>query len=62
MAEYCKDCAASCLGLSGKDMERAVFSKDPDLCEGCGQWKPVLIRIKPTITETIKRKLTGGRR
>lgn len=62
MAEYCKECAAKVLGLTEKEMSRADFSTDPDLCEGCGQWKPVLIRIKPTITETIKRKLTGGRR
>ena len=46
MAEFCRDCALKSLGLSKEEMKRAVFSREPDLCEGCGKVKPVLLEIK----------------
>jgi hypothetical protein len=48
MAEYCRDCAISVLGLSEKDIKHMVMSDedDMDVCEGCGQLRPVLVCIK----------------
>ena len=49
MAEYCKECAEKHLGMSKKELRRAVMSDDLDLCEGCGQYKSVVVRIKPPL-------------
>lgn len=49
MAEFCKDCFAKYRGGAEKELRRAVMSGEPDLCEGCGQMKPVVVRIKPPI-------------
>ena len=49
MAEFCKECAERHLGVSKKELRRAVMSAEPDLCEGCGQIKPVVVTIKPPI-------------
>ena len=49
MAEFCKDCAGKCLGISEKKLRRAVMSDEPDLCEGCGQYKLVVVTIKTPI-------------
>lgn len=46
MAEFCRSCAPKCLGLNKDEMRRAVFSREPDLCEGCGELKPVLVEMK----------------
>lgn len=46
MAEFCRSCAPECLGLNKDELRRAVFSREPDLCEGCGELKPVLLGIK----------------
>ncbi len=51
MAEYCMKCAEKHLGLSPADLKRAVMSEDSELCEGCGEYKPVVVRIKPTLAE-----------
>ncbi|MBR1969728.1 MAG: hypothetical protein IKA17_05180 [Clostridia bacterium] len=42
MAEYCLDCFNK---MNGTDYDEYDFvvSKDLDLCEGCGEWKPVVI-------------------
>ena len=51
MAEYCRECAAKILGLNVK---HAVMSKEPDLCEGCGEYKPVVVRINSsTLFDTV---------
>ena len=45
MAEFCLDCWNRLMGAedpSGK----YVISKERDLCEECGERKPVIIRIK----------------
>ena len=49
MAEYCKECAEKHLGMSKKELRRAVMSDDLDLCEGCGQYKPVVVCLRPTL-------------
>lgn len=51
MADFCKECAAKCLGFTEDELKRAVMTDYPDLCEGCGQMRPVVIRIKPTLAE-----------
>ncbi len=46
MAEFCRECAHKSLGLNKEELKRAVFSREPELCEGCGMWRPVLVEIK----------------
>ena len=42
MAEFCLDCFNK-INKSNDGEEKFVLSKDLDLCEGCGQWKHVVI-------------------
>ena len=46
MAEFCKDCFLEINPL--KENETVVLSApdDLDFCEGCGQWKRVVVRIR----------------
>lgn len=45
MAEFCLDCWNKIMGT--KDPPRKyILSRDPDLCEECGQWKSVIVRVK----------------
>lgn len=53
MAEFCKDCVKECVGLSDKELKRIVLSKDLDFCEGCGQWKPVVVKVRATFWEKV---------
>lgn len=43
MAEFCKEC------FLNKENEQIVMSEDDDLCEGCGEFKPVVVKIKKGI-------------
>lgn len=45
MAEFCLDCWNR---LSGKEFteKEYVLSRGLDLCEGCGEWKPVIVRVR----------------
>lgn len=53
MAEFCKDCFKQKLNPSARD-EDIVVSETPDLCEGCGQTKPIVLYIKePNNSMTI---------
>lgn len=61
MAEYCRECAIKHLGFTVKEMKRAVMSADPDYCEGCQEWKPVLMKLRPTLYERIERKVIEKR-
>ena len=47
IAEFCFDCYKKHLDKSAK-REDFIISKDDDLdlCEGCGEYKPVVIRYK----------------
>ncbi len=42
MAEFCLDCLNR-INKSKDGEEEFVLSKDLDLCEGCGEWKHVVI-------------------
>lgn len=42
MAEYCLDCWNK-INDTNDPAKDYIISKEPDLCEGCGQMKPVVI-------------------
>ncbi len=43
MAEFCLECWNRING-SDDSKRKYVFSKELELCEGCGEWKKVIIR------------------
>lgn len=45
MAEFCKDCFEKYLTPDRSVVDHVILSKDPELCEGCGEYKPVVVRI-----------------
>ena len=45
MAEFCLDCWNK-LSKRNFTEKEYVLSKELDLCEECGQWKPVIIRVR----------------
>ena len=45
MAEFCLDCWNKRNKTQFTEKEY-VLSKEPDLCEECGQWKPVILRVR----------------
>ena len=42
MAEFCLDCMQKINGRHYDEMD-FILSDDLDLCEGCGQWKHVVV-------------------
>ena len=46
MAEFCLDCANKCLMGENNHLTEEDVTMDMDLCEGCGKWKPCVIKIK----------------
>lgn len=61
MADFCRSCAPKCLGLNKDELRRAVFSREPDLCEGCGKSKPVLTEVKSDRLPKFVQMLLFGR-
>lgn len=47
MSEICKDCFDKQYTLNKR--ETVIMSDDVDLCEHCGEWKQVVVRIKVAI-------------
>lgn len=45
MAEFCLDCWNKIMGVNDPP-GKYIISREVDLCEECGEWKPVIIRIK----------------
>ena len=45
MAEFCPDCWDRLTGTKDS-RKRYMISKDLDLCEGCGEMKPVIVLPK----------------
>lgn len=43
MSEYCLDCWNE-INETNDPKEKYILSKELDFCEGCGQWKPVIVR------------------
>ena len=44
MAEFCKVCVMEICNVDLKK-KKIIMSKDLDLCENCGEWKPVVVKI-----------------
>ncbi len=45
MAEFCLECWNR-INKTNDDPKKYIISKDLDLCEGCGEWKNVIIYEK----------------
>ena len=50
MSEFCKDCFLKLFGPVDDD-EEIIESKEPWLCEGCGQQIPVVDKIEKKILD-----------
>ena len=46
MAEFCRECFIETFRPSQEEINRIVMTKECDLCEGCGRWKPVVSYIR----------------
>lgn len=46
VAEFCLDCWNE-LNHTNYHELTVTLSDDLDLCEGCGQWKPVVVLLQP---------------
>ena len=44
MAEFCINCWNK---MNGTDYTKNDVRTEMDLCEGCGQWKPVIVVLRP---------------
>ncbi len=42
MAEFCLDCLNR-ISKTRYDERKYIISKDLDLCEGCGEWKHIVV-------------------
>ena len=51
MSEFCKDCYISICG--GSENDKIKLSKELDLCEGCGDYKRVVVSVRPTLKSFI---------
>ena len=64
MAEICVKCfRQECEEYDELFIERGwVISKDADLCETCGEWKPVVVKRKKLcfLYQLVARKQGGG--
>lgn len=45
MAEFCLACWND-WNKKNDPPEMFILSKEPDICEGCGQWKPVIVAVR----------------
>ncbi len=45
MAEFCVDCWNKIME-SNDPPQKFIISRELDLCEECGEWKRVIIRVK----------------
>lgn len=45
MAEFCLDCWNKIMETNDPK-QKFILSREPDFCEECGQWKPVIVRVK----------------
>ena len=45
MAEFCLACWNKLMGTDDPP-EKFIISKEVDFCEGCGEWKPVVIGVR----------------
>lgn len=52
MAEYCLDCFNH-LNQSNENEHKYIISKYPELCEGCGKMKPIVIAKRGNVLLSI---------
>ena len=45
MAEFCLDCWNKLCEKNFTERDY-ILSRDLDLCEECGEWKPVIVRVR----------------
>lgn len=45
MAEFCLDCWNR-MNETNDPPKKYVISKELELCEGCGEWKPVIVKMR----------------
>ena len=57
MAEFCKDCYVRVCG--GREDDPVILSDELELCEGCGEYKPVVVCIGQPGLLTRLRQLFG---
>ena len=59
MAEFCPECWNKINGTC-EDERKYILSKDLELCEGCGEWKKVIVIVrKGYYWRRIKRYICG---
>lgn len=46
MAEFCRECFIKTFRPTQDEINRIVMTKEIDLCEGCGEWKPVVSYLR----------------
>ena len=54
MAEFCKECFKEFIAVPSDNItdDMLVMSEGLDWCEGCEEWKPVVLGVKDTETTT----------
>lgn len=57
MAEFCLDCLNKYLMEKNSQLTKEDVTMDMDLCEGCGKWKPCVIKIKKEKNSKNKKDL-----
>lgn len=61
MAEFCRKCYIEICG--GSEDDPLVMSDELDLCEGCGEWKQVVVRVGyPSVFARIRQLFGEARR
>lgn len=45
MAEFCLDCMNKLMGTNDPP-KKYILTRELDLCEECGQWKRVIVRVR----------------
>ena len=45
MAEFCLECWNR-INETDTEEKMYIISRDLELCEGCGGWKPVIVRLR----------------
>ena len=56
MAEFCKDCFKKMC----PDWIITEVSREKDICEGCGEWKPVVISAEPKQGKWLKQEVSDN--
>jgi len=47
MADFCLDCYNKMNGTNYR-VKDVTLDDELDLCEGCGEWKPCVLRLEPS--------------